>query len=89
MVFPFTRPGRLVAEGGMRIRRMLVGHPSRQGTHEGKGARPLLQPKALLVPGPYAARWGRVALGGDGLALQPLKHKQRLGLRSPLAVLHG
>jgi hypothetical protein len=75
----FLQPGVLVRQAGFLPGALL--------DVKGLGRRRQALGPPLIILGLAALMFG--ADRGDGLALQPLKHKQRLGLRSPLAVLHG
>ena len=71
VVVSFELPGRLVAQSGMQVMRVVRGDPSAQGTDEGKGTAPFLEPEALLLEGAHQALGIGIALGivlaGKGL----------------------
>jgi hypothetical protein len=63
MVFSVKLPGRLLAQGGVQVAFILCWAPGVQGTDYGKGAGPLLEPKALFFERAHQALRVGMALG--------------------------
>jgi hypothetical protein len=63
VVILLNRLGRLGAQGGVAIRRLVINHPRRKGPDERQRARPRASPAACRLAGAHAARRGGLALG--------------------------
>lgn len=70
-VFSFKLPGRLVAQGGVQVVLIVRWDPGVQGTDQGKGTGPFLEPEAFFFERAHQALGVGIALGivvaGKGL----------------------